>query len=121
MRILTCLVPLISFAASCSPEGKDGEDTSEPQVYEVPCGEWAEQVEVGVLEIEIAQVESAYPELGDCCSRWDGLWSADLRWGEPGKIYRAPIEYDLDAGVLRAAFDGEVLSCELTLWRDDGS
>lgn len=116
MRIPTCLLlPLISFA-SCSSEGKDGEDTSTSPVYEVPCTSWATQDERGVLEIQISRIESIFPELGDCCDSWDGAWTAQLEGGEQGRIYLSPIEYDLDTGVLRASFDGPVVACELTLW-----
>lgn len=118
MRLSSCLL-ITLFTTSCTE--KDGEDTSEPTVYEVPCTSWATQDERGVLEIEIVQVEAAFPELGDCCDSWDGVWTAQLEGGELGRIYLSPIEYDLGAGVLRADFDGPVVACELALWRDDGS
>jgi len=110
-----CLFIAVSLPA-CTPTEKDGEDTSARPEYEIPCVSWATQESRGVLEIEIEQIESVFPDLGPCCDTWDGVWTAEITGGQTGHIYLSPIEYDEWAGVLRSSFEGGVEDCALTLW-----
>ncbi len=101
-------------------------DTGTRLEFDVPCTALATQSpsDKGVLHIRIDHIEILFPELDPCCESWDGLWSADFTFDQPGKIYLSPIMYDVSGGVLYSAFDvpsftindWELRSCALTLW-----